>query len=255
MTTNEAASSPPTTIAAQNVSKVFGEFAALQDVSFTVKKGTVAAFLGPNGAGKSTAMRILTGYLAPTSGKVELAGLDPTDADHRLELARRLGYLPENGPLYPDMTPLESLGFFAEVRRLEQDALKKAIDRVVERCAIGSVMQKPIHKLSKGFKQRVGVAQAMLHDPEVLIMDEPTSGLDPLQIREVRALIRELGKTKTILLSTHILQEVEAVADEVILIHEGRIAFAGGREALKREGTLEQRFYELTGDEPEKGAA
>jgi ABC-2 type transport system ATP-binding protein len=113
MTTNEAASSPPTTIAAQNVSKVFGEFAALQDVSFTVKKGTVAAFLGPNGAGKSTAMRILTGYLAPTSGKVELAGLDPTDADHRLELARRLGYLPENGPLYPDMTPLESLGFFA----------------------------------------------------------------------------------------------------------------------------------------------
>jgi ABC-2 type transport system ATP-binding protein len=116
-------------------------------------------------------------------------------------------------------------------------------------------MQKPIHKLSKGFKQRVGVAQAMLHDPEVLIMDEPTSGLDPLQIREVRALIRELGKTKTILLSTHILQEVEAVADEVILIHEGRIAFAGGREALKREGTLEQRFYELTGDEPEKGAA
>lgn len=235
----------PVTIRADKISKVYGEFAALQDVSFEVRKGTVAAFLGPNGAGKSTTMRILTGYLAPTRGRVSVLGLDPTKADQRLELARRLGYLPENGPLYRDMTPHESLTFCADVRRL--DDVERRIARVVERCAIASVIHKPIHKLSKGYRQRVGMAQALLHDPEVLILDEPTSGLDPLQIREVRQLIRELGKDKTILLSTHILQEVEAVADEVVFIHEGRIVFSGTKEDLESKGTLEERFYALTG--------
>src|SRR5690606_16508823 len=151
-------------------------------------------FLGPNGAGKSTTMRILTGYLAPTDGKAAVLGLDPTVQAQRIELARRLGYLPENGPLYRDMTPFESLQFCAEVRRL--DDVVKRIDRVVEQCDIRQVLHKPIHKLSKGYRQRVGMAQALLHDPEVLILDEPTSGLDPLQIREVRQLIRELGETK-----------------------------------------------------------
>ncbi len=234
----------PITIRAEKLSKVYGEFVALHDVSFEVRKGTVAAFLGPNGAGKSTTMKILTGYLAPSSGSARVLGLDPTDGEQRLKLAPRLGYLPENGPLYQDLTPHETFEFIGQIRRLGAK-LPKEIGRVVETCAIGSVLHKPVRKLSKGFRQRVGMAQALLHDPEVLIMDEPTSGLDPLQIREVRALIRELGKDKTILLSTHILQEVEAVADDVVMVHEGRMVFSGTLEQLKRDGSIEDRFYEL----------
>ena len=253
MTTTTTSESPrPITIRADGVHKFYGEFAALQDVSFSVRQGTVAAFLGPNGAGKSTTMRILTGYLAPTSGRVEILDLDPTDAGQRHELARRLGYLPENGPVYRDMTPLESLRFFGQVCKLGGE-LEDAIDRVVDICALHTVLQKPIHKLSKGYRQRVGMARALLHDPDVIIMDEPTSGLDPLQIREVRALIRELGKDKTILLSTHILQEVQAVADEVVVIDEGRIVFNGARDELTADSTLEKRFYELTEGRREVG--
>ncbi len=243
----------PVAIRANKVLKMFGDFAALQDVSFAVREGTVAAFLGPNGAGKSTTMRILTGYLSPTSGAVELAGLDPSRPEERVQMARELGYLPENGPLYQEMTPLESLRFFGAVRKLGSE-LTVAIERVVEQCSLQSVLQKPIHKLSKGFQQRVGMAQALLHDPKVLILDEPTSGLDPHQIREVRTLIRELGNTKTVLLSTHILQEVEAVADEVVVIHEGRIVFADSRKNLTKDAPLASRFYELTGGQEMGGA-
>ncbi len=235
----------PVTIRTDEISKRYGDFAALSKVSFEVRKGTVAAFLGPNGAGKSTTMRILTGYLSPTSGKAQVLGLDPSHPEQRLELARKLGYLPESGPLYREMTPFESLGFFADVRAVA--SASKAIDRVVEQCAIAEVLHKPIYKLSKGFRQRVGMAQALLHDPEVLILDEPTSGLDPLQIRDVRGLIRELGKTKTILLSTHILQEVDAVADEVVMVSEGRVVFTGTKSALTEKGTIEERFYALAG--------
>src|SRR5262245_58283014 len=220
----------PVTIRAKEISKRYGDFAALSKVSFEVRMGTVAAFLGPNGAGKSTTMRILTGFLSATSGKAQVLGLDPANAEQRLALAKKLGYLPESGPLYREMTPFEALGFFADVRAVPNaDA---AIRRVVELCAVGEVLHKPIYKLSKGFRQRVGMAQALLHDPEVLILDEPTSGLDPLQIREVRGLIRELGKEKTILLSTHILQEVEAVADEVVMVSEGRVVFSGTKDEL-----------------------
>jgi ABC-2 type transport system ATP-binding protein len=240
----------PVTIRADRVSKSYGDFAALSNVSFEVRKGTVAAFLGVNGAGKSTSMRILTGYLAPTSGRVEVLGLDPTDHLARIELARKLGYLPESGPLYRDMTPAETLEFFVDLRCLSDG--KRRIDHVVERCAIGQVLHKPIHKLSKGYRQRVGMAQALLHDPEVLILDEPTSGLDPLQIRDVRELIRELGKDKTILLSTHILQEVDAVADAVVMVHDGRVVFTGSKDELASAGGLESRFYELTGAKPDK---
>lgn len=240
----------PVTIRVDKISKSYGDFAALSDVSFQVRKGTVAAFLGVNGAGKSTTMRILTGYLAPTVGRVEVLGLDPTDHIARIELARRLGYLPESGPLYRDMTPAESLQFFVDLRRLTDG--QRRIDHVVERCAISSVLHKPIHKLSKGYRQRVGMAQALLHDPEVLILDEPTSGLDPLQIRDVRALIRELGKDKTILLSTHILQEVDAVADVVVMVHDGRIVFTGNKDELAGSRGIEARFYELTGTKPDK---
>jgi ABC-2 type transport system ATP-binding protein len=236
----------PVTIRAGEISKQYGDFAALTKVSFEVRMGTVAAFLGPNGAGKSTTMRILTGYLSPTSGKAQVLGLDPSDAEQRRGLARKLGYLPEAGPLYREMTPFESLGFFADVRGVQRPLT--AIERVVELCAVGEVLHKPIYKLSKGFRQRVGMAQALLHDPEVLILDEPTSGLDPLQIREVRGLIRELGKTKTILLSTHILQEVEAVADEVVMVNEGRVVFTGTKDALKETGSIEERFYALAGE-------
>jgi ABC-2 type transport system ATP-binding protein len=235
----------PVTIRANAISKVYGDFVAVHALSFEVRKGTVAAFLGPNGAGKSTTMKILTGYLAPTSGTVELLGQNPGSSDSRIALARRLGYLPENGPLYLDMTPHELLRFYGNIRKLGE--IDKAIARVVEQCAIQEVLHKPIGKLSKGFRQRVGMAQALLSDPDVLILDEPTSGLDPLQIREVRKLIRELGQQKTILLSTHILQEVEAVADTVLMVHEGRLVFDGTVDALRADRSLEARFYELAG--------
>ncbi|MBL9100791.1 MAG: ABC transporter ATP-binding protein [Myxococcales bacterium] len=251
MTTQDN-SSRSVTIRAEKLSKYYGEFAALHGVSFSVRGGTVAAFLGPNGAGKSTTMKILTGYLAPTAGTASVLGLDPTDPEQRITLASRLGYLPENGPLYADMTPRETFEFLARVRGLGP-ATASAIERVVAQCAVGSVIDRPVSKLSKGYRQRVGMAQALLHDPEVLILDEPTSGLDPLQIREVRQLIRDLGRTKTILLSTHILQEVEAVASEVVMIGEGRLVFSGTLDELRQTGSVEQRFYELM--DRKKGAA
>jgi len=237
------------TISAEGIAKIYGDFVALHELSFSVERGRVVAFLGPNGAGKSTTMKILTGYLAPTRGTVRILGLDPTDEAQRRELARKLGYLPESGPLYPDMTPHEMLKFCGDIRGLSE--LDAAIDRVVGQCKLQTVLHKPIRKLSKGFRQRVGMAQALLADPEVLILDEPTSGLDPLQIREVRKLIRELGKTKTILLSTHILQEVVAVADEVIMVSEGRRVFRGSLDELVATGTIDERFLELAGGEQE----
>ncbi|MEM7155102.1 MAG: ATP-binding cassette domain-containing protein [Myxococcota bacterium] len=235
----------PVTIRANEITKLYGEFAALSKVSFEVRKGTVCAFLGPNGAGKSTTMKILTGFSSATSGSAEVMGRDPSDGEQRRELARSLGYLPESGPLYRDMTPFEALSFFSDIRAVDKPLA--AIDRVVQQCAVGDVLHKPIHKLSKGYRQRVGMAQALLHDPDVLILDEPTSGLDPLQIREVRDLIIELGQNKTILLSTHILQEVEAVASEVVMISEGRVVFTGTKDELSADGTLEERFVDLAG--------
>lgn len=249
MSSNDDASRP-VTIRAEGLSKVYGDFVALHDVSFSVRKGTIAAFLGPNGAGKSTTMKILTGYLAPTAGRARMLGLDPGQPEQRHELAQKLGYLPENGPLYADMTPHELFEFVGQIRGVAN--LAAAIERVVGQCALESVLHKPVRKLSKGFRQRVGMANALLHDPEVLILDEPTSGLDPLQIREVRGLIRKLGESKTVLLSTHILQEVEAVADEVIVVAEGRVAFSGTLADLKSERSLEERFYELAAEKPTK---
>jgi ABC-2 type transport system ATP-binding protein len=232
-------------IEAQGLSKFYGDFAAIRDVSFAVPQAQVAAFLGPNGAGKSTTMKILTGYMSPSQGTARIAGLEVSS--HRIETAARLGYLPENGPLYPEMTPLELLRFFGSARGMAQSRLKDRIEAVVEQCNLRPVLQKSIHKLSKGYRQRVGMAQVLLHEPDILIMDEPTSGLDPNQIRDVRELIRRLGQSKTILLSTHILQEVEAVSDHVIMIHEGRIVFDGTPAEMAEGGTLEEAFYHLTG--------
>lgn len=241
-------SSVPMMIEAEGLSKFYGQFAATRDVSFQIPKGQVVAFLGPNGAGKSTTMKLLTGYLAPSTGVARVAGHNM--AADRLAGSEVLGYLPENGPLYPDMTPSSLLGFFASARGLNGKLRKDRIAYVVHQCALEAVIGKPIGKLSKGYRQRVGMAQALLHDPEVLILDEPTAGLDPNQIREVRELIRRLGETKTILLSTHILQEVQAMCSRVLFISEGRLVFDGTTTDLLKDGQpLDKHFRELTGAE------
>ena len=234
-------------IEAIGLSKFYGDFAAVRDVSFRVPRGQVCAFLGPNGAGKSTTMKLLTGYLAPSAGRARIAGFDVET--ERMAGAARLGYLPENGPLYSDMTPLGLLRFLGEARGLTGKRLRDRIDAVTQQCALGEVLEKQISKLSKGYRQRVGMAQVLLHEPDVLIMDEPTTGLDPNQIREVRELIRHLGRTKTILLSTHILQEVEAVADHVVLISGGRVVFDGTPADMRAaDANLDEAFYRLSGN-------
>lgn len=232
-------------IEAIGLSKFYGPFAACRDISFTVNKGEVVAFLGPNGAGKSTTMKLLTGYLSPSQGSARIAGHDM--ATDRLAGSSRLGYLPENGPLYPDMTPHSLLEFFADARGMSSQRKAERIEAVVDVCMLQSVLHKAIGKLSKGYRQRVGMAQALLHEPDVLILDEPTAGLDPNQIREVRGALTQIGSQKTILLSTHILQEVQAIASRVILINEGRMVFDGTVEELdrKHEG-LEAAFHRLT---------
>ncbi len=232
-------------IEAKGLSKFYGNFAAARDVTFSIKQGEVAAFLGPNGAGKSTTMKLLTGYLAPSEGVAKIAGFNM--ATDRLEGAKRLGYLPENGPLYADMTPRSFLTFFGHLRGLTPVDLDRRLELIIRTCRLEAVIGKPIGKLSKGYRQRVGMAQALLHDPDVLVLDEPTAGLDPNQIREVRKMIRELGQSKTILLSTHILQEVEAMCNRVIFIHEGQVVFDGTPEDLVRDQhDLDKRFHELT---------
>ena len=236
---------PSPMIEAIGLSKFYRDFAAIRDVNFSIPAGQVVAFLGPNGAGKSTTMKILTGYLAPSAGIARIAGLDVVR--DRIRAAERLGYLPENGPLYPEMTPLALLRFFGYARGLTGARLKARIEEVVQRCGLQPVVEKSIRKLSKGYRQRVGMAQVLLHEPDVLIMDEPTSGLDPNQIREVRRTIREMAANRTILLSTHILQEVEAVADRIILINRGRIVFDGTPLEMRGEHpTLDAAFEAFT---------
>ena len=232
-------------IESDGLSKYYGDFAATRDITFTIHQGEVAAFLGPNGAGKSTTMKLLTGYLSPSAGVARIAGHDMSS--DRLAGAARLGYLPENGPLYPDMTPRGLLTFFGDVRGMSAEQRDERIEEVVELCHLKSVLGKPISKLSKGFRQRVGMAQVLLHEPDVLILDEPTAGLDPNQIHEVRETIRKIGETKTILLSTHILQEVEAMCSRVLFINEGQLVYDGTFEELSADGrSLDDHFRELT---------
>jgi len=234
-------------IEAVGLSKFYGPFAACREVSFKVHEGELVAFLGPNGAGKSTTMKLLTGYVAASEGIARIAGHDM--ATDRIAGSERLGYLPENGPLYPDMTPSSLLEFFADARGMSRDQRQKRIAAVVELCMLGSVFHKPISKLSKGYRQRLGMAQALLHEPDVLIMDEPTVGLDPNQIREVRRTMERLRdeEKKTILLSTHILQEVEAMASRVILINEGRLVYDGSvAELTDGRAGLAGAFKRLT---------
>jgi ABC-2 type transport system ATP-binding protein len=225
-----------------NLVKTFGAKRAVDGVSFNVERGEVLGFLGPNGAGKSTTMRMITGFMPPTSGKVSIGGHDV--AESPLEAKRLIGYLPENAASYPDMTVHGFLNFTAELRGLEGGARKKAVGRVVDLCFLDSVLRQSIDTLSKGYKHRTCLAQALIHDPQVLVMDEPTDGLDPNQKHEVRNLIREIGKEKAIIFSTHILEEVDAACTRAIIIDRGRIVASGTPDELGRP--LDEVFRRLT---------
>jgi ABC-2 type transport system ATP-binding protein len=217
-------------ISVKSLTKRFGDIVAVNGVSFEVKKGEVLGFLGPNAAGKTTTMRILTCYLPADYGTAEIAGYDIYRDS--LEVRRKVGYLPENTPLYEDMSVLDFLQFVAHIRRIPEK--NKRIKKMVELCGLEKVIGQDIGELSRGYRQRVGLAQALIHDPEVLILDEPTSGLDPTQIIEIRELIKEIGREKTIILSTHILPEVSVTCSRVIIINEGRLVASGTPEELAR---------------------
>jgi len=219
-------------VALERLSKHFGPVQAVRDVSFTVSRGEVLGFLGPNGAGKTTTMRMITGFVPPSSGTARVLGFEVTQAP--LEVKRRVGYLPEGAPLYGDMTVLGFLNFVAEVRGFSGRGRDRRVAAAVERTGLGEVLYQPIETLSKGYKRRVGIAQAILHDPPVLIMDEPTDGLDPNQKHEVRRLIADMAPEKAIIVSTHILEEVDAVCTRAIIIARGRIVADETPDALRR---------------------
>ena len=220
-------------IEAEGLTMRYGSFLALDQASFTVAKGEVAGLLGPNGAGKSTTMRILTTFLAPSSGSARVAGHSINDDP--IAVRRGIGYLPETPPLYSDMETAEYLEFTGRARGLSGQRLEERLAWVTEHCGLEPVYRSPVRILSKGYRQRVGLAQALIHDPEVVILDEPTSGLDPHQIAEIRSLVKALAKEKTVILSTHILQEADAMADRIIIINQGKITGQGTREDLRRQ--------------------
>ena len=232
-------------IKVSGITKLYGKQKALDDVSFTVNTGEVVGFIGPNGAGKSTMMRIITGYIPQSQGEVWVNDLNTLE--HGLEIRNMIGYLPENNPLYVEMYIKEYLTMVANLYNIKGLAGKKVVEEMIDQVGLGPEQHKKIGALSKGYRQRVGLAQALIHDPSVLILDEPTSGLDPNQIIEIRKFIQELGKNKTILLSTHIMQEVEAICDRVVIINLGRIvADESTAELRKKESSLEKFFQKLT---------
>jgi ABC-2 type transport system ATP-binding protein len=218
-------------IEVNDLTKDYGATRAVDGVTFNVRRGEVLGFLGPNGAGKSTTMKMLTCFLSPTAGRATVAGHDVFDDS--IAVRRRIGYLPEDTPIYRDMTVREFLEFAAEMRGMTADSLEGRIKEVGQRCGLGDVAGKLVGELSKGFRQRVGLAQAMLHDPDILILDEPTSGLDPNQIVEIRSLIKEIGREKTVILSTHILPEVQATCSRILIISGGKLVADGTPEALR----------------------
>ena len=220
-------------ITVRNLTKYYGQEKAIDNISFDVKTGEIVGFLGPNGAGKTTTMKIITCYMPPSAGTVDVDGYNI--ADHSLEVRRKIGYLPELNPLYLDMNVVEYLEYAARLHGIDKATLKRQLASMIEVCGLKDVRHKDIGELSKGYKQRVGLAQAMIHDPEVLILDEPTSGLDPNQIVEIRNLIRQLGRAKTVVLSTHILSEVQATCDRVVIVNEGAIVADGTPGQLQQE--------------------
>jgi len=218
-------------IVVESLCKQFGAFTAVDNVSFDVNHGEVLGFLGPNGAGKSTTMKMITGFLAPSSGQIRVDGLDV--GRHAKAIKQRIGYLPEGAPAYGDMTVTGFLNFIAAIRGYRGTEKQDRVQSAIQKINLGSVIHKPIETLSKGFKRRVGMAQAILHDPPILIMDEPTDGLDPNQKHEVRELIREMAQDKAILISTHILEEVNAICDRAVIIAQGRLVFDGTPQKLE----------------------
>ncbi len=240
-------------IEVSHLTKQYGNHLAVDDVSFTVADGQICGLLGPNGAGKSTIMNILTGYLSATSGQVTVAGHPlPEEADAAKAC---VGYLPEQPPLYPEMTVQEYLTFAAELKGVKKAERKEQVCRAARRTGLEAVLPRLIRSLSKGYKQRVGIAQALLGSPRLIILDEPTVGLDPAQVIEIRKLIRELGRAHTVILSSHILSEVQAVCQQILILSKGHLAAAGSLEELTADGkSLEEVFLELTDGEPEEAA-
>jgi len=230
----------------ENLKKQFGPITAVDDVSFTMEKGEVVGFLGPNGAGKSTTMKMITGFLEPDDGKVTICGTDI--ATDPITVKNRIGYLAEHAPAYGEMTVSAFLNFICDVRQINGSQRRDAMQRVAEKCAITPVLQQTIGTLSKGYQRRVGLAQALIHDPEILILDEPTDGLDPNQKHEVRQLIKKMAKDKCILISTHILEEVEAICSRTIIIAHGKVLVDSTPEKLKEEHkmTLNEIFRKIT---------
>jgi ABC-2 type transport system ATP-binding protein len=231
-------------IEVKNLFKFYGEQAAVNDISFSINKGEIVGFLGPNGAGKSTTMKILTGYMPATSGEVKICG-EEVDIDSK-ETKKKIGYLPENNPLYLDMYVREYLEFVGKIYKVPN--LKQRIDEMIQQVGLEVEQNKKIGMLSKGYRQRVGLAQAIIHDPEVLILDEPTTGLDPNQLVEIRELIKNIGKSKTVMLSTHIMQEVEAICDRVIIIKSGKIVADNSASELQYEDNKQVVYVEFEGE-------
>ena len=224
-------------IHAENLTKYYSDLCAVDQINFEIQKGEIVGLLGPNGAGKSTTLRMLTGYLRPTSGNITVKGYS-IDED-QLEIKKLMGYLPESAPLYHDMLAYDYLNYVADIREVEKGNKGQRIAELADLCGINEVMHQPISELSKGYKQRVGLAHAMMNDPEILILDEPTSGLDPNQIIEIRDIIRRIGKEKTVILSTHILSEAEATCDRAVIINQGRIAADSSMKSLKQSASGE----------------
>lgn len=225
-------------ITATNIHKSFGGVVAVEDISFQVYPGDIVGFLGPNGAGKSTTMKMLTGFLAMDAGDISVNGL--SIKDHQIAIQKLIGYLPEGAPSYGDMTPFQMLNFIADVRELDGERKQKRIQDVIQQVDLGSVLDKPIDNLSKGFKRRVGLAQALLHDPKILILDEPTDGLDPNQKHQVHQLIKNLSKDKMVIVSTHILEEVSAVCNRAMIIAKGEVLFDGTPQTLQEKSKYHQ---------------
>jgi len=225
----------------ENLTRYYDDFCAVDGINLDVQKGEILGLLGPNGAGKTTTLRMLTGYLQPTAGQIQVK--DFTIGPDTLEIKKRIGYLPESAPLYHDMIVYDYLNYVADIRELKNERKLSRIYELAQLCALNSVMHKTIGELSKGFKQRVGLAHALMNDPEILVLDEPTSGLDPNQIVEIREIIRKIGREKTIILSTHILSEAEATCDRIAIIHQGKIVADGSTQSIKQSAGRDRTIY------------
>lgn len=242
-------------IKVENLTKYYGEQKAVDHISFEIRTGEVIGFLGPNGAGKSTTMKMMTGYMAPTEGTVIIEGID-VSVDP-LTIKKKIGYLPENNPLYTDMAIIDYLWFCAEIQGMDRDEIPGRIREMIDLCGLDAEKHKNINELSKGYRQRVGLAQSIIHDPDVLIFDEPTTGLDPNQIIEIRKLIKKLGEKKTVILSSHILSEVEATCDRILIINRGQIVADGTADTLRKQAAGEEilkvQIETIAGESAETG--